>query len=122
MDMTKATIRLLRWEEVAEERLNEKLSRRVVSGEREMIAQITLKKGCFVPEHSHESEQITYVMKGALRFRIEGEEMIVGENQLLCIPSNVPHEAFALEDTFEMDVFSPIRRDWLDHTDNYLRK
>lgn len=114
--------RLYRWDDVVEEHLTEMLSRRVVTGEREMVAQISLKKGCYVPKHEHESEQITCVLKGALKFRIGGEEITVRENEVLHIPSGVPHDALALEETFELDVFSPIRQDWLNHTDDYFRR
>jgi quercetin dioxygenase-like cupin family protein len=120
--MSVQTARFLRWDDIPREQVNEMLSRRLVSGEREMVAQVTMKEGCLVPEHAHESEQITYVLKGALRFRIQGKEIVVGENELLHIPSNVPHEAFALDETLELDVFSPIRQDWLDKTDDYLRR
>jgi quercetin dioxygenase-like cupin family protein len=116
------SVKFMRWADVPQEQVNEMLSRRVITGEREMVAQITLKKGCVVPEHAHESEQITCVMKGALQFHIGGQEIIVRENELLHIPSHTPHAAFALEDTFELDVFSPIRQDWLNHTDDYLRR
>lgn len=114
--------RLYRWDDVVEEHLTEMLSRRVVTGEREMVAQISLKKGCYVPKHQHESEQITCVLKGALKFRIGGEEITVRENEVLHIPSGMPHDALALEETFELDVFSPIRQDWLNHTDDYFRR
>jgi quercetin dioxygenase-like cupin family protein len=114
--------RHLRWDEVPHEQVSEMYARRLVWGERQMVAQITMKKGCDVPEHVHESEQVTWVLKGALRFRIQGREIVVGENELVHIPSNVPHAAFALEETFELDVFSPIRQDWLDKTDAYLRR
>lgn len=114
--------RFYRWDDVVEEHLTEMLSRRVVTGEREMVAQISLKKGCYVPKHEHESEQITCVLKGALKFRIGGEEITVRENEVLHIPSGVPHDALALEETFELDVFSPIRQDWLNHTDDYFRR
>ena len=116
------TPRLYRWDDVTHENVTEMLSRRIVTGEREMIAQISMKKGCLVPMHSHESEQLTYVMKGALRFRIGDEEITVRQNEILHIPSGVPHAATALEETFEVDVFSPIRQDWLDHTDDYFHR
>ena len=101
------TVRLHRWDEIALEKVTEMLSRKIVTGEREMLAQVYLKRGCLVPMHSHESEQMTYVLQG--------------EGEVLHIPSRVEHQAEALEDTFELDVFSPIRQDWLDHTDDYLR-
>ena len=96
------------------------ISRKIVTGEREMLAQIYLKKGALVPMHSHESEQMTYVLQGALKFLINGEEITVREGEVLHIPSWVEHQAEALDDTFELDLFSPIRQDWLDHTDTYF--
>jgi quercetin dioxygenase-like cupin family protein len=113
-------VRLQRWDELALEKVTEMISRKVVTGEREMLAQIYLKKGCVVPMHSHESEQITYVLQGALRFLIDGEQITVREGEVLVIPSWVEHQAEALDDTFELDVFSPIRQDWLDKTDSYF--
>ena len=120
--MSTQTVRLHRWDEIALEKVTEMLSRKVVTGEREMLAQIYLKRGCIVPNHSHESEQMTYILQGALKFLIGGEEMTVREGEVLHIPSWVEHQAEALEDTFELDLFSPIRQDWLDHTDDYFHK
>ena len=111
-----------RWDEIALEKVTEMLSRKVIYGEREMIAQMYLKRGCLVPMHSHESEQMTYILQGALRFLVGGEEITVREGEVLHIPSWVEHQAEALEDTFELDVFSPIRLDWLNKTDDYFRK
>ena len=105
--------RLQRWDELALEKVTEMISRKIVTGEREMLAQIYLKKGAVVPMHSHESEQITYVLQGALRFLIDGELITVREGEVLVIPSWVEHQAEALDDTFELDVFSPVRADWL---------
>jgi quercetin dioxygenase-like cupin family protein len=106
--------RLHRWDEIALEKVTEMISQKIISGEREMLAQIYLKRGAQVPMHSHESEQMTYILQGALRFLVGGEEMIVREGEVLHIPAWTPHQAEALEDTFELDVFSPIRKDWLD--------
>jgi quercetin dioxygenase-like cupin family protein len=108
------TPRLHRWDEIALDKITEMVSQKIVSGEREMLAQIYLKRGTLVPIHSHDSEQMTYVLQGALRFHVAGEEIIVREGEVLHIPSGAPHQAEALEDTFELDVFSPVRRDWLD--------
>ena len=120
--MSTQTVRLHRWDEIALEKVTEMLSRKLVTGEREMIAQIYLKRGCLVPMHSHESEQMTYILQGALKFLIGGEEITVREGEVLHIPSWVEHQAEALDDTFELDVFSPIRQDWLDHTDDYFHR
>src|SRR5678810_1463278 len=107
-------ISLHRWDEIALEKITEMISRKIVSGEREMLAQIYLKRGALVPLHAHESEQMTYILQGALRFLVDGEEIIVREGEVLHIPSRLPHQAEALEDTLELDVFSPVRPEWID--------
>ena len=104
---------LHRWDEIALEKVTEMISRKIVSGEREMLAQIYLKRGALVPIHTHDSEQMTYILQGALRFLIDGEEIIVREGEVLHIPSRLPHQAEALEDTLELDVFSPVRAEWM---------
>jgi len=109
------------WETVKKEVLNEKMSRQVISGEKVMIAQISIAQGGVVPAHQHESEQLSYVVKGALKFELEGREIVVRQGEVLHIPSNVPHSAVAVEDFFGIDVFSPIRLDWLTGQDDYLR-
>ena len=110
-------VRLHRWDEIALEKVTEMISRKIVCGEREMLAQIYLKRGALVPIHTHESEQMTYILQGALRFLVDGEEVIVREGEVLHIPSRLPHQAEALEDTLELDVFSPVRAEWVDATD-----
>ena len=110
------------WETVKKEVLNERMSRKVISGEKAMMAQIFLAQGGVVPLHHHESEQLSYAIEGALKFELEGKEVVVRQGEVLCIPSNVPHRAVALEDFFGLDVFSPIRLDWLTGKDEYLRR
>ena len=117
-----APARLFRWDEIELEKVTDMISRKMVTGEREMVAQIYLKKGALVPMHSHESEQMTCILQGALKFLVGGEDIVVREGEVLHIPSWVPHQAEALEDTFELDVFSPIRQDWLDKTDDYFHR
>ena len=104
--------RLHRWDEIALEKITEMMSQKVIAGEREMLAQTYLKRGALIPMHTHESEQMTYILQGALRFLVNGEEVIVREGEVLHIPANVPHQAEALDDTFELDVFAPLREDW----------
>ena len=115
-------MQLLAWASVKKEILNDKLWRKVVSGEKVMVAQLWLFKDCLVPLHHHESEQISLVLQGTLKFELEGREVTVRAGEVLVIPSNVPHSALAMEDTIGIDLFSPIRHDWLDGTDSYLRK
>ncbi len=119
----------LRWDDVRTEDLNPLLSRKVITAKDTMMAWVVLKKGCVVPGHQHVNEQLTYIMRGCLRFWIgdhaanPGSEYIdVRAGEVLLIPSNVPHRAEALEDTDDLDVFNPPRQDWLDGTDKYLRK
>ena len=109
------------WDEMEKEVLSDTIGRKIISGEKAMVAQVFLAKGAIVPEHKHESEQITYILDGALKFQIEGTEIVVGKGQVLRIPSWVPHSAVALEDTLDLDIFSPIREDWLKKDDAYLR-
>ena len=118
--MASTSPRLHRWDEIALEKVTEMLSRKIVAGDREMLVQSYLKRGCLVPMHAHESEQMTYVLQGALRFLVGGEEITVREGDVLYIPAGVAHQAEAIDDTFEMDIFSPIRQDWLDGTDSYF--
>ena len=107
------TARVHRWDEISLEKITEMISQKIVTGEREMLAQIYLKRGALVPVHSHESEQMTYILQGALKVMVGGEVLTVREGEVLHVPSGVPHQAEALEDTLELDVFSPIREDWL---------
>jgi quercetin dioxygenase-like cupin family protein len=119
-----AQARLHRWQSMAKEELSPSLGRKMITGERMMIAQIFLKKGCVVPRHQHENEQITYVLEGALRFRLGesgAEEITVRAGEVLTIPPNLPHTAEALEDTLDVDIFDPPRQDWLSGNDQYLR-
>jgi quercetin dioxygenase-like cupin family protein len=109
------------WNTVELEDLNPLLQRQFVVGHDLMIARVLLKKGSVVPEHSHVNEQITYILEGALKFDIDGKEIVVRAGEVLCIPPNMPHAAYALEDTVDLDVFNPPRQDWIDKRDEYLR-
>lgn len=123
--MTDSPVRHFRWTDLPEERVTDTISRRLITGDDMMIAHVYLKKGALVPQHSHHNEQITYILSGALHFWIgadRGHEVIVREGEVLHIPSNVPHEARALDDTLDVDVFSPPRQDWLDGTDSYFHR
>jgi len=112
------------WNDMPREELKPLLGRRFVTGEHVMLAQIYLDKGCIVPKHSHENEQITWVVEGLLRLKLgeNGEQVVdLGPGDVLHIPPHVPHEAEALEDTLDVDAFSPPRSDWIDGSDLYLR-
>ena len=110
------------WDEMPKEELSELIGRKIISGDKAMVAQVFLAKGAVVPEHQHDSEQITYILEGALKVQLEGKEIVVYKGQVLRIPSNVPHRAVALEDTLDLDIVSPLRHDWLKKDDAYLRR
>ena len=118
-------VKFYRWNDMPKENLTPLLDRRLITGDRMMLAHVYLKKGCVVPRHQHENEQLTYVLEGALHFWIgedESEEITIRSGEVLHIPSNVWHKAEAYEDTLDVDIFSPPRADWLAGTDDYLRK
>ncbi len=122
--MEQKTATWYRWDDMPKEQVSDMIDRRMITANRMMLTHVYLKKGCIVPQHSHENEQLTYILEGALKFWI-GEEMrevIVSKGEVLVIPSNVLHKAEALEDTLDVDVFDPPRQDWLDKTDDYLRQ
>ena len=122
--MEKPSVTFYRWDDMPKEQVSETLDRRLITGDRVMLSHVYLKKGSVVPRHSHENEQITYILQGGLRFWIgpdEAEVIDVRAGEVLHIPSFVQHKAEALEDTLDVDIFSPPREDWLNKTDDYLR-
>ena len=123
--MTGRSVTFYRWDEMPKETVTEVFDRRLITGDRVMLAHVYLKKGAIVPRHWHENEQITYILEGGLRFWIgedESQVIDVRAGEVLHIPSLVQHKAEALEDTLDVDIFSPPRQDWLDKTDDYLRQ
>ncbi|HSJ26156.1 MAG TPA: cupin domain-containing protein [Longimicrobiales bacterium] len=112
-----------RWADIERERVTDMIDRKLITGDGVMLAHVFLKQGAIVPKHQHHNEQFTYILEGALKFLIGedgAEEVIVRAGEVLHIPSNVWHEAEALEDTLDMDIFNPPRQDWLDRTDDYF--
>jgi len=122
--MSERNVTFYRWEDIPREKLSETIERRLVTGDRMMLSHVYIKKGGIVPRHQHENEQLTYILEGGLRFWIgedESQQIDVMAGEVLHIPSMVFHKAEALEDTLDVDVFSPPREDWLNKTDDYLR-
>ncbi len=117
----KAELKHIPWNTVEIETLNPLIGRQFVVGRDIMVARVLMKKGAIVPEHSHVNEQVTYILAGALKFWIDGKEIIVHEGEVLTIPPDMPHKAEALEDTVDLDVFNPPRADWMNKDDSYLR-
>ena len=123
--MSEQQATLHRWEDMPREELKAGIGRRLVSTERMMIAHVYLDEGAVVPRHEHENEQLTYILEGALLFTLGEEqniEVTVSAGEVLHIPSNLPHKAVALDDTLDVDIFSPPRQDWLEKSDDYLRR
>jgi quercetin dioxygenase-like cupin family protein len=118
---TKTELKYTAWKDVEREKLNDKIDREMVVGDGLMLARVFIRKGGHVPLHHHRNEQVTYILEGALKFAIDGKEIVVKAGEVLCIPSNMPHEAWAVEDTLDLDVFTPPREDWLNKSDGYLR-
>jgi quercetin dioxygenase-like cupin family protein len=118
----KATLH--RWDDLPKEALKPGLDRRLISTERMMIAHVYLEQGTIVPMHSHENEQLTYIIEGSMRFWFgedESQVVDISAGEVLQIPSHLPHKAEALERTLDVDVFCPPRADWLDGSDSYIR-
>jgi quercetin dioxygenase-like cupin family protein len=123
--MTQSAVSFYRWNDMPKEKVSDVLDRRLITGDKVMLTHVYLKKGAIVPQHNHHNEQITYILEGGLRFWIgedESEVIDVRAGEVLHIPSLVKHKAEALEDTVDVDIFSPPRQDWLDKTDDYLRR
>ena len=120
--MTTQGARKFLWSQIPKDNVTPMITRQIVTGASAMAGLINLAKGAYVPRHSHESEQLTYVFQGSLRLIVAEQEFVVNAGEILVIPAWVEHEAVALEDTLELDIFSPIRKDWLDGTDTYFQK
>jgi quercetin dioxygenase-like cupin family protein len=124
--MSVSDVRHQKWDDIPREKVTEDIGRRLFTGERMMLAQVYLDEGAVVPWHSHENEQLTWVLEGALKFWLgeqgsaDMREVVVSAGEVLFIPSDVPHKAEALSDTLDVDIFSPPRQDWLDGTDTYF--
>jgi len=112
----------IQWHQIPTETLNPLLDRQIVVGDQIMVARVLLKKDCVIPLHHHHNEQVTYVESGALHFTVGDDEVTVRSGEFLCIPPNMPHTALALEDTVDIDMFTPPREDWINKTDQYLRR
>jgi quercetin dioxygenase-like cupin family protein len=110
------------WNQIPEERLNPLVTRRVIHTVAMTVARLRIAKGAVVPAHRHVHEQLAMVERGALKFDLDGQEILVSAGQALSIPSGVPHGVEALEDTVVMDLFTPRRQDWIDGDDSYLRR
>jgi quercetin dioxygenase-like cupin family protein len=114
-------LKYIPWNTVELETMNPLLARQLIVGQDIMIARVLMKKGAIVPLHSHHNEQVTYILEGALKFWIDGKEIVVNAGEVLTIPRHMPHKAEALVDTVDLDVFNPPRADWINKDDQYLR-
>ena len=116
-----STLEKTSWKSMEVEKLNDKISRQMISGENATLSQLLLKRGAVVPRHSHVNEQYSWIISGALKFIFDDREIVVGAGEVLLIPAHVPHSAVAMEDTVDVDFFAPRREDWIRKEDSYLR-
>jgi quercetin dioxygenase-like cupin family protein len=117
----KMELKHIPWSAIELEDLNPLFQRQFVVGQEIMVARVLMKKGCIVPLHSHHNEQFTYILEGALKFWVDGKEIVVNAGEVLTIPPHMPHKAEAMVDTVDLDIFNPPRADWINKTDQYLR-
>ena len=100
-------------DKVPSQQVSDKVTRRLVSGEKVMLAIHEVAGGAVVDPHHHESEQILYVLSGTTRFRLGEEEREMAPGDFVVVSSNAEHSAQALADARVLEVFSPIRKEWL---------
>ena len=117
-----STIAHHRWSDIPSEQINASIVRQFITGERVTVARFELKRGGVVPRHAHENEQVSYIVSGALKFVFDDHQIVVRGGELIQIAPNVPHAAEVVEDCVAIDVFSPVRQDWIDKTDTYFRR
>lgn len=113
------------WDDVPEEQVNPSMKRKMIWGEKIMIARMQFKDGFTVPMHSHENEQVTQVQKGTIRFWFGDEDadpIDLHAGDSVVIPGNLPHKALMIGEVEETDTWAPPRKDWIDGTDDYLKK
>jgi quercetin dioxygenase-like cupin family protein len=112
-----------RWEEAGFEQLSPSVSRQAVHGETMTVARFRLRGGTLIERHEHVNEQIATVLRGRLKFLLgDGDEHVVAAGETIVLPPNVPHAAEVLEDSEVLDVFAPVRDDWVRGDDAYLRR
>ena len=121
MAQTVPTAKHIKWNDIEVEDLSPHIGRQMIVGTNIMAARVLLKKGARVPLHSHHNEQFSYILEGALKFWVDGKEIVVHAGEVLTIPPHMPHKAEAMEDTVDLDIFNPPRADWINKTDQYLR-
>ena len=122
MTITSSSVTHHRWSDIAPEQINPAIARQFITADRVTVGRFELKRGAVVPQHAHENEQVSYIVSGALKFTIDGRDIVVKGGEVLQIPSAVPHSAEAMEDTLAIDVFCPVRQDWVDKTDTYFQR
>lgn len=111
-----------RWADIPGETINSTIVRKYITSDRVTVAQFELKQGGIVPRHSHENEQVTMVLSGALQFDVGGQRLTVRAGEVMQLPPGIEHEVHVLADAVVIDVFSPVRQDWIDRTDTYFKR
>ena len=115
-------MKIHKWGSIPAEQLNANIARQAIHAANMTVARIHLLQGARVPEHRHPSEQITLLQQGRLRFTLDPEVCVLEAGEMLEIPPNVPHSVEVIEESVVVDVFAPVREDWIRGDDAYLRK
>ena len=110
------------WNQIKEDVLNPLAGRKALHGKMITLARFRFDKGNKVAMHHHPNDQITTVESGSVRFIMNGEEVILKAGDMVAVPPDVPHGNEALEDTVIVEIFSPVRADWITGDDSYLRQ
>ena len=111
-----------RWTDLPTKSITESIDRKYFTGDRVTVARFELRRGGVVPRHAHDNEQVSCVLTGSLKFQFDEREVIVGPGEVMQIPGGIAHAVTVLEDTVVIDVFSPVRQDWIDGTDTYFTR
>lgn len=115
-------IQKISWSGSKEEKLSDKLSRQMISGKMATMARLSVKNGGVIARHYHVNEEYIMIISGSLKYNFDDREIVIGSNETLVIPPNVPHSINALEDSSFVIFFAPAREDWLRGEDKYLRR
>ena len=106
--------------QIENEEINSSYLRKVVYGDSLTVARVEVKAGQITRIHSHETEEVIFVLNGSWLFHLPEGDVVLNDNQMLCIPSGVEHSSEALEDTIALDICSKNRADWISGQDRVL--
>ena len=110
------------WSAIPVQQVSEGIERQLFCGERIMVCRLRIAAHTVTPVHSHPHEQITMVERGRVRYVVDGQELVLKQGDMLHLPSGVAHGATMLdEEVVLVDLFSPLREDFLPGDGNGAR-